>query len=996
MSNIFPKPSISLLLLLLPCFVSVCLATTTRNLTTDQLALLALKSSITDLTSHHILAKNWTMVSSVCDWIGVTCEFRHLRVTALDLSYMNLSGTIPPHLGNLSFLGSLNMKGNHFNGELPEELSRFRRLKVLNLGNNSLSGQFPQWISSFEGLQHLDLWNNSFTGVIPQSISNMSKLTTLIAAHNSLQGNIPAEIFNMSSLERISLGQNSFSAGFLPDDMCRHFARLKYLGLGGAGLNGQIPSNIGQCSQLQQLYLYSNALTGKIPKEIGNLERLQVLSLWNNQLEGPIPKEIGNLSMLQVVYFDTNNLTGVIPLEMSKLFNVQFIHFGGNQLTGTIPVNIFNISSISGLLFPANNLSGHLPSTMCYTLPNLEVLFLSTNSIGGTIPKSISNCSKLEAFDVSDNDFTGKIPDSLGDLRFLVTFDLAANNLISDPSSPVLNFITSLANCNYLQAIDLTSNPLDGVLPDSVGNLSSKLEYVYADHCKIKGAIPSGIGNLSSLTTLDLFNNQLIGPLPNSIENLQKLEQIYLTWNKISVPLRLFCALQNLGALYLGGNLIAGGAIPDCLGNNTSLRYLHLYFTGLKSSLPMSLWNLQNLLELNLSSNSLTGSLPAEISNLKGAISMDFSNNYFSEDIPSSIGDLENLQSLSLAHNQLQGHIPEAVGKMLSLNRLDLSYNSLSGLIPISLENLQYLTLFNVSFNNLSGEIPSKGPFRNLTAESFISNQALCGAKRFHVSPCHIPKTQHGHRSGNMHKIVIISVVVIVVVAFTCLGLICLKYGRSSKTPNNENEGFSMISRKQISYFELLRATERYDPSNMLGSGSFGSVYKGTLDDGSTVAVKVFKLQLEGSFKTFDTECEVLRNLRHRNLIKVISCCSNPEFKALVLEYMPNGSLDSLLHSSSHFLNIMQRLTILIDVACALQYLHSGNVTPIVHCDLKPSNVLLDQEMVAHVSDFGISKLLGLDDSVTYTNTLATLCYVAPGEVSSSNFMFRKFKVWTD
>ncbi|CAI9090638.1 OLC1v1025459C1 [Oldenlandia corymbosa var. corymbosa] len=688
-------------------------------------------------------------------------------------------------------------------------------------------------------------------------------------------------------------------------------------------------------------------------------------------------------------------ILGVIPEEMSKLSNMQYINFEWSKLTGSIPARIFNISSLTVIAFGYNFLSGKLPLTMGYTLPNLELLYLTENSIGGPLPSSITNCSNVQLLDLRTNNFTGAIPNSLGDLSLLRRLYLQQNDLFIGPPHQSLSFITSLVNCKYLEEVMISSNLLDGVLPSSVGNLSHTLETFDASDCEIRGTIPSGIGNLSSLSTLSLSGNHLIGSVPNSVANLQNIQRIHLNGNNMSISLQLFCASKTLGYLNLGENLMNGGTIPDCIGNITSLRYLYLGSSGLTSSMPLSLWNLIDLLQLDLSSNSLTGPLPPEISNLKmSLIGMDFSNNNFSGIIPSTIGDMKNLQNLSLKHNQLQGQIPETIGQMLSLERLDLSYNSLSGLIPISLENLQYLTLFNVSFNNLSGEIPSKGPFRNLTAESFISNQALCGAKRFHVSPCHIPKTQHGHRSGNMHKIVIISVVVIVVVAFTCLGLICLKYGRSSKTPNNENEGFSMISRKQISYFELLRATERYDPSNMLGSGSFGSVYKGTLDDGSTVAVKVFKLQLEGSFKTFDTECEVLRNLRHRNLIKVISCCSNPEFKALVLEYMPNGSLDSLLHSSSHFLNIMQRLTILIDVACALQYLHSGNVTPIVHCDLKPSNVLLDQEMVAHVSDFGISKLLGLDDSVTYTNTLATLCYVAP-EYASEGLVSTRCDVYS-
>ncbi|XP_059636661.1 receptor kinase-like protein Xa21 [Cornus florida] len=121
----------------------------------------------------------------------------------------------------------------------------------------------------------------------------------------------------------------------------------------------------------------------------------------------------------------------------------------------------------------------------------------------------------------------------------------------------------------------------------------------------------------------------------------------------------------------------------------------------------------------------------------------------------------------------------------------------------------------------------------------------------------------------------------------------------------------------------------------------------------------------------------MLRNIRHRNLTKVISSCSNLDFKALVLQYMPNGSLEKWLYSQRYFLDILQRLNIMIDVVCALEYLHYGYSIPLVHCDLKPNNVLLDEDMVAHVCDFGILKFLGEGDSIVHTKTLATLGYIA-------------------
>ncbi|XP_071921266.1 probable LRR receptor-like serine/threonine-protein kinase At3g47570 [Coffea arabica] len=648
-----------------------------------------------------------------------------------------------------------------------------------------------------------------------------------------------------------------------------------------------------------------------------------------------------------------------------------------NSLTGSIPIEIFNLSKLSVMSLLRNQLSGNLPSTFGYGLANLEELYLSNNHLSGALPSSISNSSNLRLIEIGDNKFTGPIPTSMGDLRLLELLDLAINNLVSDSSSPELSFITSLAKCKYLAILFLGGNPLNGIIPNSVSNLSTSLEQLYVPYCEIKGSIPDGIGNLRSLILLDLSNNDLTGSLPATMKDLQKLQYMDLSMTKLisRVPLHFLCALHNLDTMNLGQNQFMA-SIPKCFGNLTSLRHLDLSHNKLYSAPPEEIWNLKDLLMLDLSSNLLSGSLPYAITNMKMANWVDLSSNQFSGGIPDSIGDMQNLQNLSLAHNRLQGSIPESIGKVFSLESLDLSHNFLSGSIPMSMENLQYLKYINLSFNNLSGEIPSKGPFTNCTAESFASNQALCGAQRFLVPPCPTISA-HRSRTKRVRRAIYILLGVIIAMGALSFGFVYLRYRRKDKLPNGAN--LSLVAMpERISYFELLQATNGYNESNLLGTGSFGSVYRGTLDDGRVVAVKMFNLQVDGAFKSFDVECEVLRNLRHRNLTRVISSCSNPEFKALVLEFMPNGSLEKWLYSHNYFLDLMQRLDILIDVAGALQYLHCEYATPVIHCDLKPSNVLLDQDMVAHLSDFGLTKLLGEENSITYTETLATVGYLAP------------------
>lgn len=384
-------------------------------------------------------------------------------------------------------------------------------------------------------------------------------------------------------------------------------------------------------------------------------------------------------------------------------------------------------------------------------------------------------------------------------------------------------------------------------------------------------------------------------------------------------------------------------------------------------------------MQVNLSSNFLNGTLPAEIGNLKVAIEIDLSRNQLSGVIPSSIGDLKNVQNISFADNRFQGSIPDALGGLTSLEFLDLSSNNLSGEIPNSLKALSLLKYLNLSFNELRGQVPRGGPFANFSAQSFMGNRGLCGAPQLNLPTCKV-KSIAGKRNNSKNLLIYVLPIAgsILLVLALLFELIRHRRKRTNTRLQNDEETSFKVTWRRISYHELLRATDGFSESNLFGKGSFGSVYKGTLQDGMQVAVKVFHLELEGALKSFDAECEVLRNIRHRNLVKIISTCSSSHFKALVLEYMPNGSLEKWLYDNNHSFDILQRLNMVIEVASALEYLHYGYSSPIIHCDIKPTNILLDGNMVAHLSDFGIAKILGEEASST-TETIATVGYMAPG-----------------
>ncbi|KAF3641191.1 putative acid phosphatase 1-like [Capsicum annuum] len=870
------------------------------------------------------------------------------RLKYLRLSVNNFSGKVPSWFGFLHQLQFLSLKNNSFTGSIPCSFSNISKLETLNLNFNSIEGQIPKVIGSLINLRELNMRGNKLIGSIPLSLSNASRLETLEISHNSLQGNIPEGIGNLHNMKVLSVQYNQ--------------------------LTGSIPFTVFNISRIENIAFTMNSLSGSLPNGLCNaLPILKGLYLSRNKLHGHIPTSLSNCSQLQLLYLSVNDLTGEIPKEISNLNELEVLNLTFNRFCGSLDMEIFNISGLKIIDLSFNNLSGSLPPNIGSILPNIEELYVMnfTNLIG-TIPHSISNCSKLTILELSHNQLTGLIPFSLGYLTHLQYLNLGGNNLTSDSS---LSFLTSLTNCRNLTVLYIFLNPLNGMLPASTGNLSTSLRKFYAVSCKINGRIPNEVGNLSSLLDLHLSGNNLAGSIPKTIGNLRNLQRFNLSNNKLTGFVGdHICKLQHLGAIYLGQNQLSG-SLPNCLGNVTSLKEIYLYSNKLSSNIPSSLWNLKDLMVLDLSSNNMVGSLPPEIGKLKAVTLIDLSMNQFSDGIPREIGGLQTLVQLSLRYNNLQGAIPDSMSNMVGLEFLDLSHNSISGNIPKSLEKLQNLKYFNISVNKLYGEIPSGGPFKNLSSQFFIYNEALCGSSRFSVPPC---PTSSKHRSNRKKLLVLFLLlgIALVVVPSTFI-VLWIRYRKGKRAPQ-QADSLSAITRERISYYELIQATDALSESNLIGSGSFGSVYKGVLRSGTAIAVKVFNLQLDAAFKSFDMECEVLCSLRHRNLVKVITSCSNLDFKALVLEYMPNGSLEKYLYSHNYFLDTKQRLSIMIDVACALEYLHHGCSLPVIHCDLKPSNVLLDEDMVAHLSDFGISKLLDEDQGDLYTKTLATLGYIAP------------------
>ncbi|PHT54322.1 hypothetical protein CQW23_08784, partial [Capsicum baccatum] len=383
---------------------------------------------------------------------------------------------------------------------------------------------------------------------------------------------------------------------------------------------------------------------------------------------------------------------------------------------------------------------------------------------------------------------------------------------------------------------------------------------------------------------------------------------------------------------------------------------------------------MKGLLFLNVSRNSVEGEIPPNIG-LKAIFDLDLSGNHLSGKVPSILGEFQNLKSLNLSNNSFSGTIPFSLSKLINLEFLDLSLNALSGTIPKSLEKLLHLTSINVSFNDLEGEIPNGGVFTNFTLQSFLGNKRLCGMHILEVPACPINNTGQQSNSKEFVLKIVIPVVTSSFLIFLLVSVWITKCKKKQKSTDVEIVP-EVGTYQLISYHEIQRATNNFDGSNLIGEGSSGFVYKGTLSSGTVVAIKVLDLENEQVCKRFDTECEVMRNVRHRNLVSVITTCSSDYIRAFVLQYMSNGSLENWLHGEDRQLDLLQSVTVMLDAAMGIEYLHHGYITPIVHCDLKPANILLDDDMKAHVGDFGISKILAVSKSMAYTETLGTLGYI--------------------
>ncbi|KAL1308043.1 hypothetical protein AAHE18_17G078000 [Arachis hypogaea] len=744
--------------------------------------------------------------------------------------------------------------------------------------------------------------------------------------------------------------QNQYWGGTIAPSL-GNLTFLRVINLTNINLHGEIPREVGHLKRLQFLGLSNNNLHGEIPIEMINCSSLEVIIMWQNNLTGKVPSWLGSMMQLTHLGLAVNNFVGSIPPSLGNLSSLEALSLGVNHLEGRITPalvtpSLYNLSNIQVLDFARNHLMGTLLSNIPLAFPNLKMFTCGGNRFIGTFPSSISNLSELQLFDISVNNFHGPISPTLGSLHKLQIFNVG-HNRFGNGRDHDLDFLFSLTNCTQLQNLDFYENYLGGVLPDIIGNLSTNLVLLDMALNQISGRIPEGIGKLVNLATLDMEENFLGGTIPDSMGKLKNLGELWLSENKFygNIPL-VIGNLTMLSDVDLSSNEFEG-LIPFTLGYCTNMQKFSASENNLSGNIPnQTFGNQQGLIQLLLYSNSFTGPIPSDLGNLNHLSILDLQDNKLIGEIPTRLSACTALTELVLERNSFHGSIPSFLGSLLSLEILDLSNNNFSSTIPHELVNLTFLSMLNVSFNHLYAFI-SIYLFKKKAKNLYTTSLAL----------------QYGY--------------------------------------------------VKVSYRELHQATNGFSSSNLVGTGSFGSVYRGILVHFERpVAVKVLNLQTRGASKSFMAECKALGKIKHRNLVSILTCCSSVDykgndFKAIVFEFMPNGSLETLLHnaiedseSTNMSLNLMQRVNIALDIAFALDYLHNGSGEAVVHCDVKPSNVLLDNEVVAHLGDFGLARLIHGDACRSSSNHASssaikgTIGYIPPeygagGPVSPQGDIYR-------
>ncbi|XP_072071750.1 uncharacterized protein [Arachis hypogaea] len=805
-----------------------------------------------------------------------------------------------------------------------------------------------------------------------------------------------------------------------------------------------------QSRRIEEIFLKEMSLTGTVPAGLNDsLSQLTYLYLSYNNLGGPVPS-LANLSFLQVAYLDNNNFTiiphgcfhGLTSLQSLLLNNntnlppwnfptdltahssqLDVLDLSSTNLMGSVPNISHSFPTLRYLSLSNNNLSS-IPEDCFHNLTSLDVLSLAnnTNLLPWTFPLDLTHSSfKLSYLDLQATNLMGFLPNLSHFFPDLITVSLSNNHLTFIPQG-------CFQALPYLGLLKLGNNTnlTPWTFPDLIQ--STKIQELNLVATNVMGSLPEIFDSLTSLETLLLSNNSLTGVLPESFGR-SKITTLHLNDQKgkgFSGTMDVVSNMIDLSEAWLQGNSFDGYILD--MSRCTALQDLRLAHNRFTGVVPDSLINLsrKNLQTVILNNNFFQGPMPNILGDSDSTNVGDNTTNAFCRDdydpcdervtilleIASAFGypyllarswrgnnpchnwsfvacTATMITTVNLTRQNLTGTISDAFGKLTHLENLYLSGNNLNGSIPENFTSLHQLKNLDVSNNNLSGKIPnfSRGVYLNTEGNPSFERRKPSGKRR---NP---PAWIKGAIAAAAGIGGLVFLVIIICNRKRCLSLLQrILWKKTGPFIDNEFEEFmktyGSLMLRRYNYSEVKSMTNSF--RDKLGKGGYGIVYKAYLSDGCLVAVKVLT-ESSGSGEEFLNEVASIGRTSHMNIVSLLGFCYEKYKRALIYEFMPNGSLDKFIYkqeSPNAICNLDWNtlFQITIGIAGGLEYLHRGCATRILHLDIKPQNILLDEDFCPKIADFGLAKICKKKESiVSLQGTRGTPGYIAP-EVFSRTF----------